>query len=244
MINEDTAKSMLEEFVGCDSDNPGNPERPAVWLFGIEHGEIGTIANSSPSIEPVDCYSIKTQLGFRSPFNRNAFKLLAAMNGYQVAQFRKFAEEHQPFVRRGRSENIKGNGNLYFKGNLYPYACKKVKIWPEDAIRETGISDKNKYQQWCLRHRFPVIKQWVDKYQPKIFIGVGITCRDEFSSAVFGRVVNFELHQFSVNKHGKKIYFASVDGIKLVVIPHLSGSQYGLNSDESLQEAGEFIAGL
>jgi len=38
-MNKEIAKSMLEEFSGCDSDNSGIPEHSAGWLFGIEHGQ-------------------------------------------------------------------------------------------------------------------------------------------------------------------------------------------------------------
>lgn len=177
-------------------------------------------------------YSIKTQLGYR--FNQKAFKLLAAINGYPVELFREFAQECQPFVK-----GCEG----YFKGNLYPYACNNVYEWPEDAIKETGISDKNEYRQWCREHRFSTIKQWVDKYQPKIFIGVGITCRNEFSLAVFGKEVEFKEEKIIVNTYAKPIYYFIDGSRKLVVVPHFSGP-YGLNSNKSLQEAGSLIARL
>lgn len=233
MINEDAAKEMLEKFDGYDSGDPGSPGSPSVWLFGIEPGwskadQVKTVVGEMPKD-----YSLSTQLQWR--YNQNAFKLLAAMNGYSVEQFREFAEKTQPFVR----------GSLgYFKANLYSYACHAVDEWHEYAAKETGFSDKKSYLQWCQENRLPEIKKWIDKCQPKLFIGVGNTHRDRFSLAAFGRVVNFGVHQFAVNNHGKKIYYFSAGSIKLAVIPHLSGGRNGLNSDESLQRAGSFIAGL
>ena len=238
MINEDIAQSMLEEFDGCDSNNPGSPKSPAVWLFGIEPGfsskdEQLEEAKRAGIVEPVDdTYSIKTQLGYR--FNQKAFKLLAAVKSYPVGQYREFAQTEQPFVK-----GCEG----YFKGNLYPYACHNVNKWPEDAIKETGISDKNEYRQWCREHRFPAIKRWIDKYQPKIFIGVGITCRNEFSLAVFGKEVKFQEEAITVNNHVKPIFHHIEGSRKLVVVPHFSGP-YGLNSNKSLQDAGSLIARL
>lgn len=243
MINEEIAKSMLTEFDGCDSDNPGSPDYPAVWLFGIEPGysKIAqdtekTRSATTPAKILDDNYSIEAQLEYR-PFNPKAFKLLAAINGYPVEQFREFARLHQPFVR-GLKDAFKSN--IYFKGNLYPYACYQVSDWPEDAQLETGISDKEEYRQWCQKYRFPVIKQWVNKYQPKVFIGVGITCRNEFSLAAFGKIVEFKEEIIIVNSHIKKIFYFIDEKIKLVVVPHFSGP-YGLNSNKSLQEAGSFV---
>jgi hypothetical protein len=223
MINEQIAKSMLEEFDGCDCDNPGSQDLPFVWLFGIEFG-------INEQIED-DSYSIETQLRF--PFNIKAFKLLAVMNGFDVIQYREFANAHRPFVR---------GSNGYFKGNLYPYACKKVSDWPDDTRKAIGLS-KVDYFEWCRIHRLPVIKQWVDKYQPKIFIGVGISCRSDFSFAVFGKDVNFKVKIVEVNSHVKHIYYFIEGSKKLVVVPHFSGP-YGLNSNKSLQEVGLFIAQL
>lgn len=238
MIHDEIANSMLQEFDGCDSDEPGSPQYPAIWLFGIEPGrstkdiELEKFISSggSPSVDPN--YSIDTQLTIS--FNRSAFKLLAAMEGRDASSYRQFATERQPFVR--------GNAG-YFKGNLYPYACNNVNDWPEAAIRETGITDKNEFRQWCRHNRWPVIKNWVDKYQPEVFIGVGNTYRNEFSLAVFGRAVEFNVKTIEVNSHEKFIYFY-VDGKrKLAVIPHFAGPN-GLNSDRALQEAGTFIGTL
>lgn len=235
MINEEIARSMLQEFDGCDSNMPGSSHHPSVWLFGIEPGfsekdialEKAILSGLLPSVDRN--YSIDTQLGYR--FNRSAFKLLAAMDGCDVSNFRQFAAERQPFVR-GRPG--------YFKGNLYPYACNTVHDWPETAIRETGITDKNEYRQWCREKRWPAIKGWIDKYQPRVFIGVGITYRNDFSLAVLGREVEFNVKTITVNSHEKSIYYF-VDGErKLVVVPHFSGP-HGLNSNRALQEAGGFI---
>lgn len=238
MINAEIANSMLQEFDGCDSTEPGSPHHPSVWLFGIEPGrsekdialEKEISSGASSSVDPN--YSIDIQLGYR--FNRSAFKLLAAMENGDVQNFRQFAAKRQPFVR--------GQAG-YFKGNLYPYACNTVHDWPDEAIRETGITDKNEYRQWCREKRWPVIKSWVDKYQPRVFIGVGITCRNDFSLAVLGREVEFNVKTITVNSHDKSIYYF-VDGVrKLVVVPHFAGP-HGLNSNRSLQEAGAFIGML
>jgi hypothetical protein len=232
-MTDGTKLNPPSEFDGCDGGDPGSPKYPSIWLFGIEHGVYKS--RHDPAFQDTDdddTYSVQTQLKW--PYNRNAFKLLAAIEGVAVKEFRNFAESRQPFVHQSKG---------YFKGNLFPFACRSVSEWPIAAKAETGMS-KAQYREWCTEHHLPEIKKWVDKYQPKIFIGVGTTNRQEFSRAALGKEVEFEVFQFPVNGHEKRIFHAKLDNRRLVVVPHLSGSRHGLNSNESLQKAGEFIANL
>lgn len=69
-------------FDHCDGGDPGTPKSPSIWLFGLEPGWSKTDAKAEQLT--TDCkedldYSVETQLGW--PFNRNAFKLLAALDG-------------------------------------------------------------------------------------------------------------------------------------------------------------------
>lgn len=220
-----------QEFDGCDGGDPGSPTTPTIWIFGIEHGTYRSpAAIESSQNQSDDGYAIQTQLRYR--YNQQAFKLLAVMNGLLLEDYRLFAEKNQPFVQGSKG---------YFKGNLYPYACRSVSEWPAEAEAETGMT-KAEYRQWCGQHHIPVIKQWIDKYQPRVLIGVGNSNRLDFSQAVFGKSVHFETYQFAVEKQIKKVFHAKVEGSRLVVIPHLSGSPNGLNSDESVRLAGAFIA--
>lgn len=231
MENNSVLNSMLEEFDGCEGGDPGSPESPSIWLFGIEPGWSRLEQKHDGVVQNADKEGYTIDLQRKWPFNRNAFKLFTAMNGRQVSQYIDYAVEHQPFVV-GRSQG-------YFKGNLYPYACNNVGVWPDDAARETGFTSKAEYKDWCKKHRFHSIYGWVNKYRPKLFIGVGSTFSNDFSSAVYGRHIELDKYEFEVNGALKKIYFACSDGKKLVVIPHLSR---GLHENVSLQTAGEFIA--
>lgn len=224
---------VTREFDGCDGGDPGSPDVPSIWIFGIEHGTYRSSHDESFHAAQVDSgYSIKTQLKW--PYNQKAFKLLAAMEGKAVSNYREFAETNKPFVKQSVG---------YFKGNIYPYACRNVSEWPVEAEEETGMT-KSEYREWCSLHHIPAIKKWVDKYRPKVFIGVGVTNKSEFANAVFGMDVEFDVYQFSVNGYGKQIFYFKSAGRRLVVVPHLSGSRHGLNSNESLRIAGEFISGF
>ena len=233
MINKEIAESMLVEFDGCDSDRPGSPEAQAIWVFGIEPGDsiadklarsnAGTRLNPSAN----QSYSIERQLKW--PFNQKTFKLLAAIEG--ETDYKAFATNKKPFV-----EGSEG----YFKGNIYPFACNNVAEWSSQIADEVGGS-KETYIQWCNKHRIPIIHSWIKKYQPKVFIGVGVTYRMIFSRAVFGHEVEFDKIKILGKSQEKTIFSHMENGYRLVVIPHFSGP-YGMNCNKSIQGAGEYIA--
>lgn len=238
MINPDFAKEATEKFSGCDSTEieAGNSVSPSIWLFGLEHGTYKSKhdenTNTREEIEDAN-YTVETQLKW--PYNRRAFKLLAAIDEeYGVKKYLEFAKKRQPFVRGSKG---------YFKGNLYPYPCHNVGAWPESAVKTTGALTKNEYLQWCKEYRLPIIKAWVEEYSPKVVIGVGITHRNEFSLAVFGVIKEFTEKNITINGHKKRLFHYSDSDKKLVIIPHFSG-RHGLNSDESLEKAGELIREL
>lgn len=234
MAQQRIRESMLEKFDGCDSSEPGSPAEPSIWLFGIEPGwsKRDQEAESAQVSDHDDSYSIERQMKW--PFNRNAFKLLAAMHGdgHSARTYRDFAARFQPFVRGSKG---------YFKGNLYPYPCNSVDHWHEYAAVESGFQDKASYVQWCQEFRLPAVKKWVDEYQPTVFIGVGLSNSSNFAQAVFGKDVILDEKQFAVNGHGKRILYKNLNEKTLVVLPHLSGSRNGLNSFDAIQIAGEFI---
>ncbi len=228
-------RESLTEFSGCDNSiiEAGSKDNPAIWLFGLEPGTYKSKHDENEKTREIiedEDYSIKTQMKWS--YNQKAFKLLSAMDKqYGVEKYKKFANDFQPFVV--------GNKN-FFKGNLYPFPCKSIKNWSDKAAAITGANSKFEYQNWCKENRLPEVTRWVEKYQPKLFIGVGISQRNEFSKAVFGESVKLDEHQFQVNSHIKRIFYKIYKSRKLVVVPHFSG-QHGLNSNESLKMCGEFI---
>jgi len=220
-----------DEFIGCDGGDVGSPAHPSIWLVGIEHGTFNSIHDSPDSGQECqdEDYSVKIQLGW--PYNRNAFKLLAALEGQAIDSYREFAMSRRIFEKGSEG---------YFKGNLYPYASRRVSEWSDAAQRSTGM-DKRDFQIHCERQWFPVIRSWVERYRPRLVIGVGNSFKRQFSQAILGQALSFETEKFSVNGHGKRLNFATHDGTLLAVVPHISGSSMGLNSDVSLQEAGARI---
>jgi hypothetical protein len=224
-------KETLEKFFGCDSDElaAGDKNNQSIWLFGIEHGTFNT---ESKDINIDQNYSIETQSKW--PYNVKAFKLLSVILGYSLNNYMDFANKYQPFVKGSKG---------FFKGNLYPYGFRSVSDFTEEVKRKTRFNTKEEYYEWCNKNRLPIINNWVEEYQPKIVIGVGITRRDDFSLAVFGKNVEFKEYFFTINEHTKKIYYFVDGSRKLIVIPHFAG-RYGLNSNLSIEKTGKFIEKL
>lgn len=223
----------LDPFEGGDGGDSGSTESPSTWVFGIEHGDPTKVENENSEDRYSRNYSIDRQLTF--PYNRNAFKLFAAIEGRNVAEYKEIAHKNQPWVP----------GSLgYLKGNLYPYPCYSVETWSDVAKSETGFESKDDYIDWCNKNRLPAIADAVRHFRPRLFIGVGTSFANEFAIAFCGSELDLETYSFAVNGYVKNIRHAEINGQVLVVIPHLSGGKNGLNSNVSLQIAGGFIAEL
>lgn len=233
-----TARELFEAWAidpleGGDGGDPGSPDHPSTWLMGIEHGDAKNLPQELEVERALRDYSIDHQLTYG--YNVKAFKLLAAIAGEPVEQYEAFARRHMPFV-----PGQKG----YYKGNLYPYPCQAVDTWSPGAIAETGFATKNEYVAWCDAHRTPAIALAVQRYRPRLFIGVGTTFAAAFSRAFFGAEVALRQYQFIEDGRLRRIHYAKHNGQVFVVIPHLSYYAYCLNTDSAIQTAGGFIAGL
>ena len=229
----------LSKFSGSETDTEaaGSPRAPSIWCFGVEHGAHKGWEDESPGIrerESQYCGSHSIERQMKWPYNRGLFKLLAAIHGRAVEDYREFAYERQPFAR---------NRPGFFKGNLYPYSFRRAADYTEQARREIGMPTRDAYYAWCDKYRIPEIHKWFEEHRPRVFIGIGTLCKDEFAAAVFGEAAELSRKVIAVNGREKNL-FSRVDGWrKLVVVPHFSG-KYGLNNNQSIQEAGEYIASI
>lgn len=217
-------------YFGCDGNDPGTPQQPSIWVFGIEWGwSKKDKENDAKGIqEPMDeNYSVEQQLKW--PYNRNVFKLLAAIKDVDPKDYGKFARQEKPFEK---------GSNGYFKGNIYPIPFNNVSDWTEGS-KETGFGTKEEYREWCRRYRHPVIAKWVKEHKPKLLIGVGRSCLEDFMS--IAGTTKAMPYEFQVNNHKKTICYSLQGSVPLVVVPHLSGTKHGLNSYKSIEEAAKFI---
>lgn len=218
----------------CDGGDPGTPDCPSIWVLGIEPGwsladSVAAEQEGAKRTEQLEQYSIELQLTWH--YNRNAFKLLAALDGMSIEDYLRFAERARPFER----------GSVgYFKGNLFPEPFNKVGSWDDEATEATGFATKAEYQEWQRSVRFAVMRAWIERCRPKIVIGVGLTHLHDFL-AITGTIEVPHAQRFEVNGHSKRLHVATSGVVPVAVVPHLSGSPHGLNSDEARRIAASFI---
>lgn len=93
----------LRDFNGCDEGEIGSPEKPSIWLCGIEWGGQSTLEAIQEIVNTP--YTGKHQIGrenwqhiLKYPYDIKATKLLAVVNGRKIEDYASFAEETQLFV--------------------------------------------------------------------------------------------------------------------------------------------------
>ena len=218
----------------CDGGDLGSTEAPSVWLLGIEPGwsladEATDEAPSPVTEERLKAYSIDLQLEW--PFNRNAFKLLAAVEEGSPDEYREFAHRAQPFAL-----NSKG----YLKGNLFPVPFNNVGAWDEAATEMTGFTTKDEYQSWVRAVRFPILKDWIERCRPRLLIGSGISHLTDFL-AIAGADEAPDAFRFEVNGHSKRVFIGKNGLVPIAIVPHLSGGIHSLNSNQSITQTAAII---
>jgi hypothetical protein len=220
-------------FETCEGGDAGSPEAPSIWLLGLEPGwstadekrenEAGTTALGQSGD-----YSVERQLDW--PFNRSAFKLLAALHGEEPKTYVDFAQRMRPFEKGCTG---------FFKGNLFPEPCNKIDSWDDEHRLTTGFDTKADYQEWMRKVRFPIIRSWIETCRPKLVICCGLSHLHDFLTATHTDDVP-ERHSFVINGHAKRMHIAQSGTVPIAVIPHLTGPK-GLNSDEAIAHVAEYI---
>lgn len=218
----------------CDGGDPGSIKEPSVWLLGIEPG--WSLADDSGAEEPgpeaeerLRAYSIDLQLQW--PFNRNAFKLLAAVEGGSPEDYREFAKRAQPFALDSKG---------YLKGNLFPVPFNNVGAWDEAATEMTGFTTKDEYQSWVREVRFPVLERWIELCRPRLLIGSGISHLADFLE-IAGADEAPDSFRFEVNGHSKRVFISKSGVVPVAIVPHLSGGIHSLNSNQSIAQTAAII---
>ncbi|WP_193162354.1 hypothetical protein [Microbulbifer hainanensis] len=224
-------------FSGCDGGDPGTPEKPSIWVCGIEWGG-GQSAESlrADVSEPFD----EIPAGYESweenvsyIFNWQVMKLLTVINGGSVSEYREFARVTQPFVAGSQG---------YFKANLYPISFKDTsyELWAEEFSNISGFDSKLDYVSWCKDHRFPVMRSWVSDFKPKLIICLGKTYSEDFSVAFYD--FGHDLHHEIID--GKDLQWGvNKDGSLVIVIPFMVNPN-GLTKNSTIQKFGERICEL
>lgn len=237
MSKKEIFTKWVSSFSGFDGGDIGSPTSPSIWICGIEWG--GDVSydwlknelDTGPVLSPDPGYD-KPEDNLGYVYNRNATKLLAAINGLSASDYESFALREKPFVKGQKG---------YFKLNLYPLPFKDTSperwlIWLNEL---TEVSGKEEYIDLCRRHRFGFLRELKKSHKPKLIICFGKSYKDGFASAFGGE--NGDMHEEDIG--GRSLYwFSSDDGI--VAICPFPTSQYGLNSNELLDAFGKRIGKL
>lgn len=227
-------ESQSEFLSTCDGGDPGSPDKPSIWLLGLEPGwsladQAAAEASDVAADQELEAYSIDLQLKW--PFNRNAFKLLTAIGGGQPENYREFAKSAQPFVSGSKG---------YLKGNLFPVPFNNLADWDDVATATTGFATKDEYKAWVRAVRFPILKGWIEQCRPRLLIGSGTTHLSDFLEIV-GANETPRTFEFEVNGHRKRIFISESGIVPVVIIPHLSGGSHSLNSNDAIARAAAII---
>lgn len=68
--------------------------------------------------------------------------------------------------------------------NLFPIAFKeRASPWTEEHVKLTGLASKREFEQWCKENRFPLIRAWLKRGQPRLVVAVGKTYESDFREA-------------------------------------------------------------
>lgn len=233
-------KDFLTGFSGCNGGDIGSKERPAIWCCGIEWG--GNDAKLSTIKDYFESGDWKFIQGFeeegeniKAPYDKVLCKLLCAINGQAVENYAEFAKRHQVWH--------KGVETGYFKMNLYPLWFKDTDPtrWDNQLVKLLSFNDKNEYIRWCRLNRFPKLHQLMEKYCPKLIICFGVRYEDDFNLAFSDGYRSFKLEMIdNLPVRWKRNENSTV----VAVLPFPNVQRYGLQRNRSMQQIGEFLAGL
>lgn len=230
-------QKWLTDFSGCSGGNIGSKENPSIWLCGIEYGGGWDEEGLRHNIYE-EKWENNPQFGHLEfdnyPYTQILYKLLYALAGSDdLGDYKNYARENEIFMQDSPSP--------YFKMNLYPIAFNKFESeWSLEYTEITGFQDKDDYIRACKEHRFPMMRQWVQIYQPKLIICFGKGLREDFNLAF--RDNDDDFSEIKINKLSL-FYKVNNNGTIIVVLP-FPNTQYGLKSYDDIWAMGVFLRGL
>ena len=228
-----------KSYSGCDGGNL----KGSTWLCGIEWG-MGTKHVLAEQIEkpvtrPPQVYKrpedvLRGPDGSPFPLNKMFLKLRAVMLGRPARDWRSVLYE-KPFPFHRRSD--------YFKLNLFPIAFKNGRApWTDDHRKATGFSTKDEYYEWCRGNRFPRIRSWVRRGQPRLIICVGLGTKDE-KVLEYQKAFGFEGVANKECIEGARLAWMSDGKSFLAVVPYPTYPD-GLNSYERIEAFGKRLRAI
>jgi hypothetical protein len=235
--NANLFKEWCASYSGCDGGDMGSPENPSIWVCGIEWGGGHTPESLLSDITkdvrtPPQGYD-NWQDNLSYIFNWQTIKLLSAIDGGHVRDYKEFAERVMPFVQ---------GGSGYFKMNLHPIGFKDTSHgrWSEEFSGITGFPTKSDYIAWSKDYRLPQMRKWAENSKPKLILCLGKTYCEQFKKAFLDddSIVNSEIIENKEMSWGENLH-----GSLVVVIPFMV-NRNGLTRNVAIQSFGERIKNL
>lgn len=236
-INKVGFKEWGLGYSGCDGGDIGTPQMKSKWICGIEWGgghdpqSLVRYMQEDVSAPPRGYESWEENISYI--FNWQVMKLLSAIEGGKVENYKSFAKDAKPFVE---------GSNGYFKMNLYPIAFKDTnpENWASEFCTITGFASKGEYLQWCKNKRLPKIRSWTSSFTPELVICLGKTYLEDFSKAFFdnGKTLNKEIIENREISWG-----VNSTGTLVVILPFMV-NRHGLVNNSTIQLVGERISQL
>lgn len=223
-------------YSGCDGGNL----KGSIWLCGIEWSigvrhvlreelarPVARVPQRYMRAEDV----LWSPEGRSHPFNQMFLKLMSALRGHDVQQYRSLLDG-DPFPFHKKSD--------FFKMNLFPIAFPRDEdeLWTDEHTAATGLASKPAYRAWCREYRFPRIRSWVRRARPRLVIAVGLGRQEEFQMA-------FDLQGPQQDEwiEGARLRWVSDGTTTLAVVPFPHSSS-GLNSNVRVQAFGQRLGEL
>jgi hypothetical protein len=216
-------------FSGCDGGEPSGE----TWLCGIEFGGAHTVedllfeAFPTPGFVGDATWGDTADKFLTFPYNLRAVKLLQSIAGNTDPDCHKFFHSERCFQKHSN----------YFKLNLFPIAFPDTSAehWHEWIQQKTGFGSKSDYIDWCYENRFPILREWVRQFSPKLIVCTGITYRADFFKA-FGVDGEISAEKTTPGKHVE--WSVTNEGKTVVAVTYFLGGPHGLISNVDLASTG------
>ena len=240
MTDVDGLGKYLASYRGIDGGNPA----AAVWICGIEHGGDSDkdIADLSPELEPgywTEKFKNDTPKFSTWPYHQWVAKLMVALRRHeQGLQLEVNLDGWREYLR---DELYALTGDT-FKLNLFPLQSPRVNDhkWRDAYGARLGLTRKSEYLELCRGARFSFLRNLRGRHKPRIIVGTGKTCRDDFVSAFGFHGIIPEVVQLHADGATRENFIYRDDGTTLIVCPFFGG-RFGLGRNALIWELAKQI---
>ena len=256
-MNCSTINSRFKKYALSYSGMDGGNLNAPLWICGIEFGESLTKDTRFQPVTSAPYWNQETRdasiekskgpNGCRQdrytmwPFCRLASKLTITVLTGALSDWR--THYHSNPEQKGYCGKHSGN----FSMNLFPISFRHISNtnWNEELRSKTGLSSLDCYYEWCINHRFPLLRSLVTEHKPAAIVCCGIGKRNNFAQAFCGKTQkNWNDRLFNKKKKSTKtlLYYklqSIINDTTVWIVPFLG--QGGLLSNKDIEELGNWV---